>query len=37
MRRCMLDVVIGCRNVRNRQRETGLNEKMYARCSHWLS
>ena len=29
----MLDVIIGCRNVRNIQRETALNEKLYVRCN----
>ena len=33
----MLDVVIGCRNVRNRQHETAMNEKLYVKCSHWVS
>ena len=33
----MLDVVIECRNVRNRQRETTLNEKLHVKYSHWRS
>jgi hypothetical protein len=33
----MLNVVIGCRNVRDRQRETAMNEKLYVRCSHLVS
>jgi hypothetical protein len=33
----MLDVVTGYRNVRNRQREATLNEKLYVKCSHLMS
>jgi hypothetical protein len=33
----MLDVVIGCHNVRNRQREKTLNETLYVKCSHLMS
>ena len=33
----MLDVVIGCHNVRNGQRERTLNEKLYVKCSHLMS
>jgi hypothetical protein len=37
MRSCILDVVIGCRNVHNRQRETTLSEKLYVEFSHLRS